>query len=93
MINNTSITGKKWILKDFNHTDIEYLKDNYLLDEITSRLLSIRKIDKSDIQTFLNYKLNTNWQISFLSNISSNKYKMIPKNNVVQAITFIFLKR
>ena len=54
MINNTSITGKKWILKDFNHTDIEYLKDNYLLDEITSRLLSIRKIDKSDIQTFLN---------------------------------------
>ncbi len=54
MSKNTSITGKKWILKDFNQTDIEYLKDNYLLDEMTSRLLSIRKIDKSEIQTFLN---------------------------------------
>ena len=54
MSKNTSITGKKWILKDFNQIDIEYLKDNYLLDEMTSRLLSIRKIDKSEIQTFLN---------------------------------------
>ena len=34
----------------------------------------------SDIQTFINYEINTNWQISFLANISSNEYKMVPKN-------------
>ena len=34
----------------------------------------------SDIQTFINYDLNTNWQISFLGNISTNEYKMVPKN-------------
>ena len=34
----------------------------------------------SDIQTFVNFELNTNWQISFLGNISSNQYKMVPKN-------------
>lgn len=34
----------------------------------------------SDLQTYLNYKINTDWTISFLGNISNNKYKMIPKN-------------
>ena len=34
----------------------------------------------SDIQTFINYELNTNWQVSFLGNISKNKYQMVPQN-------------
>ncbi len=34
----------------------------------------------SDIQSLISYELSTNWQISFLGNISSNEYKMIPKN-------------
>ena len=34
----------------------------------------------SYIQTFVNFELNTNWQISFLGNISSNEYQMVPKN-------------
>ena len=34
----------------------------------------------SDIQTFINYELNTNWKINFLGNISKNKYQMIPQN-------------
>ena len=34
----------------------------------------------SDLQTFINYDLNTNWKISFLGNISKNEYTMIPKN-------------
>ena len=33
-----------------------------------------------DLQTFINYKLNTDWQISFLGNISKNEYAMVPKN-------------
>ena len=34
----------------------------------------------SDLQAFINYELNTDWQISFLGNISKNEYKMIPEN-------------
>jgi hypothetical protein len=34
----------------------------------------------SDLQAFINYELNTDWQISFLGNISKNEYTMIPKN-------------
>ena len=49
-----SVSGKNWILKNFDHNDIKYIKENFSLDEITSRLLSIRKIKKEDINSFLN---------------------------------------
>ena len=49
-----SLSGKKWIFKRFNEHDIRYIKENFSLDEITSKLLSIRKIKKEDINTFLN---------------------------------------
>ena len=34
----------------------------------------------SDLQAFINYEINTDWQISFLGNISKNEYTMIPEN-------------
>jgi single-stranded-DNA-specific exonuclease len=49
-----SIGGKNWVLKKFNQDEITYFKDNFSLDEITSKLLSIRKIKKEDISYFLN---------------------------------------
>ena len=42
----------------------------------------------SDLQTFINYKLNTNWDISFLSNLSSNQYQMIPQDRNTDFGTF-----
>ena len=53
-MNATSVSGKNWILKRFNQKDITYIKDNFSLDEITSKLLSIRKIKKEEINSFLN---------------------------------------
>ena len=53
-MNTLSVSGKNWILKKFIQKDISYLKDNFDLDEITSKLLSIRKIKKQDISSFLN---------------------------------------
>ena len=53
-MNLISVTGKKWVLKKFNQDEITYLKDNFSLDEITAKLLSIRKIKKEDINSFLN---------------------------------------
>ena len=53
-MNSFSISGKEWILKKFNQDDLNFIKENFLLDEITAKLLSIRKIDKEDIKSFLN---------------------------------------
>ncbi len=53
-MNSLSISGKSWIFKQFNQEDLNFIKDNYSLDEITSKLLSIRKIKKEEINSFLN---------------------------------------
>ena len=52
-MNDLSLSGKKWIYKKFDSSYINYLKENYYLDEITAKLLSIRNIDKSYIESFL----------------------------------------
>jgi len=49
-----SISGKNWVLKKFDQEEISFLKDNFSLDEITSKLLSIRKIKTEDVNSFLN---------------------------------------
>ena len=53
-MNSFSVTGKNWISKDFNSEDINFFKTNYFLDEIVAKLLSIRKIKKEEIKSFLN---------------------------------------
>ena len=53
MISN-SVSNKNWIFKKYNEQDVIFYKENYFLDEITSKLLSIRNIKKEDVQTFLN---------------------------------------
>ena len=49
-----SLSGKKWILKKFDQSDLSFIKENFYLDEITSKLLSIRKINRKDVYSFLN---------------------------------------
>ena len=49
-----SVSGKNWVFKKYNQKDLIFLKENFSLDEITSKLLSIRKIKKEDISSFLN---------------------------------------
>jgi single-stranded-DNA-specific exonuclease len=53
-MNSLSVNGRSWILKKYDQAEISYLKDNFFLNEITSKLLSIRKIKKEDINSFLN---------------------------------------
>ena len=40
---NFSVKGKKWIFKKFDSTDIQKLSEKYSLNEISARLLAIRK--------------------------------------------------
>ena len=53
-MNSLSLSGKNWVLKKFNEEDIIFIKENFLLDEMTSKLLSIRQIRKDEISSFLN---------------------------------------
>ena len=62
-MNTVSVSGKNWILKEYNPDDIVFFKENFSLDEITSKLLSIRKIKKEEINSFLNPSIK-----SFLPN-------------------------
>ena len=52
-MNELSLSGKNWIYKKFDSSYVEFLKENFLLDEITAKLLSIRNIKKDSIKTFL----------------------------------------
>ena len=49
-----SVVGKNWIQKEFDLDEIKFIKENFLLDEIVAKLLSIRKIKKEDVNFFLN---------------------------------------
>ena len=53
-MNSLSVSSKSWILKKYNQDDVIFFKDNYSLDEIISKLLSIRNIKKDEINGFLN---------------------------------------
>ena len=45
-MNSSSVSHKNWIFKKFNQEDVIFIKENFYLDEIISKLLSIRKIKK-----------------------------------------------
>ena len=53
-MNTLSISGKNWILKKYNKEDLTFIKENFSLDDITSKLLSIRNIKKEKVEYFLN---------------------------------------
>ena len=53
-MNFTSVSGKNWIFKKFNATDVSEYSEKYLLNEIVARLLAIRKKNIDNIDFFLN---------------------------------------
>ena len=53
-MNLLSLSGKNWKLKKYSEEDIRFIKEHFSLDEITSKLLSIRNIKKEEINSFLN---------------------------------------
>jgi len=53
----SSVSGKNWIIKKYNHETASYLKDNFNLSEIISKLLSIRNIKIEEVNLFLNPRI------------------------------------
>ena len=53
-MNFTSVSGKNWVFNKFNSSDIKKYSEDYSLNEIVAKLLSIRKKNIEDISLFLN---------------------------------------
>ncbi|MDA9623722.1 single-stranded-DNA-specific exonuclease RecJ [Pelagibacteraceae bacterium] len=53
-MNSVSVTGKKWVLKNFKKIDFDYLINNHSLDTTVAKLIAIKKIKKEDIENYLN---------------------------------------
>jgi len=53
-MSSSSVSGKNWIYKKFDSSDVRKFCDEYSLDEIVARLLSIRKKNIENIELFLN---------------------------------------
>jgi len=56
-MNLSSVSGKSWIFKKFDTSDITKFSENYSLTEIVARLLSIRKKNIENINLFLDPKI------------------------------------
>jgi len=56
-MNLSSVSGKNWIFKKFNSTDVTKLSENFSLSEIVAKLLSIRIKNIGDISLFLDPKI------------------------------------
>ena len=53
----SSISGKKWLFKNFDSSESSELVEKYSLTDIVAKLLAIRKKSIGDIENFLNPKI------------------------------------
>ncbi len=56
-MNIRSVSGKTWLFKKFDHSDIGKFSESYSLSEVVAKLLSIRKKNIDNIDLFLNPKI------------------------------------
>jgi len=56
-MNLPSVTGKNWIFKKYDSSDVSKYVENFSLSETVAKLLSIRKKNIEDISLFLNPKI------------------------------------
>jgi len=53
----SSVSGKQWVFKKYNTSDIDSYREKYSLSEIVAKLLSIRKANIEDVSMFLKPKI------------------------------------
>tara|TARA_B100000579_G_scaffold430496_1_gene444001 strand:+ start:3454 stop:5202 length:1749 start_codon:yes stop_codon:yes gene_type:complete len=83
----TSLSGKKWVFKKFNHDDIKNYTENYSLSEIVAKLLSIRKKNISDINLFLKPTIKDNLpnplKLKDMENAINRTYEALLNNEII----------
>jgi hypothetical protein len=56
-MNFASVSGKNWLLKKFDNSEVSKISESYSLSEIVAKLLSIRIKNIDDINLFINPKI------------------------------------
>ena len=83
----TSVSGKNWVFKKFDDTDIKEYSENYSLSEIVAKLLSIRKKNIDNIKLFLNPTIKNllpnPMQMKDMNNAVNRTYESIKKNELI----------
>ena len=86
-MNFTSVSGKKWILKKFDSSEIKKYSEDYSLSEIVSKLISIRKKNIGDINLFLNPTIKNLLPNPFvlkdMENAVNRTYEALEKNETI----------
>ena len=80
-MNISSVSGKNWIYKKFNASDVKSISEKYSLSEISAKLLSIRKKNIGNLDLFLNPKIKNllpnPMQLKDMSEAVERTYKSI----------------
>ena len=86
-MNFTSVSGKNWVFKKFNSSDIKKYSEDYSLNEIVAKLLSIRKKNIEDIDLFLNPTIKNllpnPLRLKDMKNAIERTYQSIKKNELI----------
>ena len=86
-MNFSSVSGKNWLFKKFDTTDINKFTENFSLPEVVAKLLSIRKKNIDNIDLFLNPKIKNllpnPFTIKDMKNAIDRTYKSISKNEII----------
>ena len=73
----SSVSGKNWLFKKFNSSDVTKISENYSLTEVVAKLISIRKKNIDDINLFLDPKIK---------NFLPNPFRIKDMNNAVNRV-------
>ncbi len=83
----SSVSGKKWIFKQFLNSDIKKYSENYSLSEITAKLLAIRKNTIENIDLFLDPTIKNLMpnplHLKDMENAIDKTYESIAKNHLI----------
>ncbi len=83
----SSVSGKKWIFKQFLNSDIKKYSENYSLSEITAKLLAIRKNTIENIDLFLDPTIKNLMpnplHLKDMENAIDRTYESITKNHLI----------
>ena len=82
-----SVTGKNWLFKKYNETEISRLKENFSITEIVAKLISIRKNNIKDVSMFLKPKIKdllpNPLLLKDMKKAIDRTYKGITKNEII----------
>ena len=77
-MNISSVSGKNWLYKKFNTSDVNFYIEKYSLNEIVAKLLSIRKNNIDNVDFYLDPKIK---------NLLPNPFNLKDMKNALKTIS------